>query len=77
MFQTMFVSKTENTIPDDLNICIDDLNIRPQNSVKLLGITLASKLNFESYISSICKSSCQMNALFKLKNFIGFKERKI
>ena len=76
-FQAMLVSKRKNTIPEDLTISINDVDIKPNNSVKLLGITLNNKLNFEKHINSICKSaSCQFNALFRSKKFLGFKERK-
>ena len=76
--QAMLILKRKNTISKELNFCIDDVDIKPKNSVKLLWITLDNKLNFENHISSICKSaSCQLNALFSLKNFLGFKERKI
>ena len=61
-----------------MTISINDVDIKPNNGVKLLGITLDNKLNFKKHISSICKSaSCQLNALFRLKNFLEFKERKI
>ena len=74
----MLVSKRQNIIPEDLTICISDVDIKPKNSVKPLEITLDNKLNFENHINSICKSgSCQLDALFRLKNFLGFKERKI
>ena len=39
----MFVSQTKNTIPVVLNICINKISIKPQNSVKPLGITLDNK----------------------------------
>ena len=69
-FQTMFVSKTKNTITEDLKIRIGDVNFKLPTSVKLLGRVLDKKLNFESHISSTWKSaSCQSNALFRLKNF--------
>ena len=59
-------------MPEDLKICVDDVYIKLQTSISLLGITL------KSHISSIYKSaSCQLNALFRLKNFLGFNERKI
>ena len=77
-FQALLVSKRQNTISEDLTISINDVDIKPNNSVKLLGITLDNKLKFEKHISSICKSaSCQLNALFRLKYFLGFKGRKI
>ena len=63
-FQAMLVSKRKNTIPEDLTTYINDVDIKPKNSVKLLGITLDNKLNFENHISSIRKSaSCQLNPL--------------
>ena len=59
-FQAMLVSKNENTISENLTIYINDVDIRPMNSVKLLWITVDNKLNFENHISLICKSaSCQ------------------
>ena len=74
----MLVSKRKNTISKDLASTIYDVDIKPNNSVKLLGITLDNKLNFEKHISLIFKSeSCQFNALFRLKTFLEFKERKI
>ena len=73
----MLVPKRKNTIPEDLSININDVDIKPNTSVKRLGITLDNKLNFEKHISSICKSAkCQLNALFRLKNILGLKERK-
>ena len=77
-FQAILVSKRKSTILGDLTISINKVDIKPKNSVKLLGITVDNKLNFEKHISSIRKStSCQLNALFKFKNFLGFKERKV
>ena len=51
-FQAMLVSKRKNTIPEDLTVCINDVDIKPKNSFNLLGITSDNKLNFENYISS-------------------------
>ena len=75
--QTVFVLKTKNTITETLNICIDDVNIKLPTSVKHLGKVLDKKLNFETHTSSTWRSaSCQSNALFRLKKFPGFKQRK-
>ena len=38
---------------EDLTIRISDVDIKPKNSVKPLGITLDNKLNFENRISTI------------------------
>ena len=64
-FQAMLVSKRKNTIPQDLTISIKDVDIKPNNLVILLGVTLEKKINFEKHISLIFQSSsCQLNALF-------------
>ena len=77
-FQAMLVSKRKNNIPKDLTISINDMNIKPNDSSKLLGIILDNKLNFEKHISPILKyASCQLNILFRLKNFLGIKGRKV
>ena len=49
----MLVSKRKNILPEDLTVCINDMNIKPKNSVKILGISLDNKLNFGNHISSI------------------------
>ena len=46
------------------------------NKKKLLGITIANKLNFEDHISELCKkASMQLNAIIRLQRFMG-KEQK-
>ena len=51
-FQLMFLG-----LKDDLKLCID-INgnvVEMTDSVKLLGITIDSKLNFKEHVMSICK----------------------
>ena len=46
-------------------------------SVKLLGLQLDNKLNFNLHISNICKSAAnQLNALIRLKKIMNFEEKK-
>ena len=46
--------------------------------MKLLGLQLDDKLNFNLHISNICKSAAnQLNALIRLKKFMNFEEKKI
>ena len=48
------------------------------SSVKLLGIQIDNQLNFNLHISNICRTAAnQMNALTRLKQFLGFKEKRI
>ena len=47
-------------------------------SVDILGITIDDKLNFNLDIDKTClKSANQLNALVRLKRFLGNKERKV
>ena len=52
--------------------------MRPMvSSVKLLGIEIDNKLNFEKYVFNIDqKASNQLNAVCKLQTFIGHKEKE-
>ena len=53
-------------------------NIQIVPSAKLLGIRKDDRLDFNEHISSICKSAAnQLNALVKLKTFLGSNDRKV
>ena len=46
--------------------------------MKLTDLQLDDKMNFNLYISSICKSAVnQLNSLISLRNFANFEEKKI
>ena len=48
------------------------------SSVELLKPQINDKLNFNLYITNNCRSDAnQLNALFRLKRFLGFKEKRI
>ena len=48
------------------------------SSVGLLGIQIDDKINSNLHISNICTSAAnQLNALIRLKRFLGFKEKRI
>ena len=52
-------------------IMLNNNKITSSNEEKLLGIFLDSKLNFESYIGSLCRKAGQkMSALARLKNYL-------
>ena len=57
---------------------INNQTIKTTNCVKLLGINIDSKLNFDSHISDLCKkASMQLNALNPLRPYIVNKEMEI
>ena len=58
-------------------INIDQKEIKAVSKVKLLGIEIDDKLNFNHNINNICKSaSNQLNALIRLKHLLGLEEIK-
>ena len=59
-------------------IVVDNQNIKVVSSADFLGIQINNKLNFNVHISNICRSAAnQLNALIRLKRFLGFKEKRI
>ena len=54
-FQSMTISSKKNLIKSLLNT--NGVELIMESSVKLLGIEIDNKLNFEKQISSICKKS--------------------
>ena len=57
---------------------INNININSENSVRLLGLEIDSKLNFDKHITQLCKKSAgQLNALCRLKSFLKTDQRKI
>ena len=58
-------------------ISIDQKNIKTSSSVKLLGVHIDDKLNFNLHITKICRSAAnQLHALIRLRMFLNFKEKK-
>ena len=74
-FQVFFLNKCgcHNT---NIEVKIGNEKIKLTSSVKLLGIHIDDKLNFNHYINKLCKSvGNQVNALTRLKS--GIKERVV
>ena len=70
-FQAMLLEKRNENNQSCLKI--NNQTIKTTNCVKLLGINIDSKLNFDSHISDLCK----LNALNRLRVYIGNKEMEI
>ena len=65
-----------NTSGEQINI--NGKKIKSEETVKLLGVTLDYKLDFDPHISNLCKkAAAQLNVLKRLKSFIGCKEKRI
>ena len=76
-FQVILLDKrgSDNT---NIELKIGTEKIKSTLSVKLLGVHIDDKLNFNNHINKLCKSAGnQLNALTRLKSFLGLKERAV
>ena len=76
-FHALFVKK-DQTNTCGVNLDLQGHSIKSKETVKLLGVTLDYKLNFDPHISNISKeAAAQLNVLKRPKSFIGFAEREV
>ena len=75
-FQSMIIASKKDLSKSVLNI--NGVELTMESSVKLLGIEIDNKLNFEKKnISNICKkASNQLNAICRLETFMRHKKKK-
>ena len=72
----MIISSKKDLSKSVLNINVVKLTM--ESPVKLLGIEIDNKLNFEKRISNICrKTSNQLNAICRLETFMAQKKKAI
>ena len=75
-FQVMLQEKRNENNKSCLKI--NNQIIKTANCVKLLEINIDSMLNFDNYISDLCKKvSMRLKALHCLRAYIGNKEMEI
>ena len=54
---------------------IGNEKIESLSAIKLLGIEIDDKLNFNNHINIICRSAAnQLNALIRLRRYLGIEE---
>ena len=76
-FHSILLTRTKSD-NSKLEIKIGDRIIKSERSVKLLGVTIDDKLNFDLHVSNLCrKASSQLNALFRFKKILSLKTRSI
>ena len=74
----MFISKKKHALPRNIKLKINKTEIPSQPSVELLGVTIDNELKFDQHISRLCKpAGCQFYALFRLKNYLNFEQKKV
>ena len=75
-FQSMILQRSGNS--DAHTIKFDGNKIETTNSVDLLGIHIDNKLTFDDHIFTLCnKTSMQLNAIGRLKRYLGKKELEV
>ena len=68
----------DTNIPEDFTILIDNVHRALESEITLLGITLDSKFNFNSYITEICKeASKRLNALRRISKNLTKVQKSI
>ena len=76
-FQSIIIDKKKQDHTKE-TFEIGDKVIETSPSVKLLGIQIDEKLNFNLHITNICRSPAnQLNALIRLKQFLSFEAKKV
>ena len=60
----------------NLSIPINDIVLECQDKIKVLGVTLDSKLNFKEHVDTLCsRASRQINALRRISKFLSTSAR--
>ena len=68
-FQVMFLGKRNL---GQIDFQIGDITLKSELRVKLLGVTIDSKLNFNSHVNTLCRTASQkVKALFRIRLFLN------
>ena len=66
-FQFMVIGKSNQ----NLSLCIDDIMLKPEESVKLLGVLIDNNLNFKKHIGTLLsKAAKQINVMGRLSKVL-------
>ena len=76
-FQTMLMCGNNKKV-DDLNIIVENTKLESTSSIKVLGVNIDSKLNFNDHVCDMCtKAGRQLNLLQRLKGSLDFDSRMV
>ena len=74
-FQAMLMGLKE---PSDIHFEVGECAIHPSDSVKLLGVDIDNKLNFNEHISNLCnKAARQLHAFKRFAKFLDIKTKAV
>ena len=76
-FQTLLMCGNNKKV-DDLNIIVENTKLESTSSIKLFGVNIDSKLNFNDHVYDMCtKAARQLNVLQRLKGSLDFDSRMV
>ena len=75
-FQAIIMNR-QNRSNHNCCLTINNVVIKSKESVTLLGIEVGNKLNFEKYVSTICKkANNQLNVISRISAVLGQKGKR-
>jgi len=76
-FQLIYFGPKLQEFKKELSLEIGDIMLKNQNNVKLLGVTIDSKLKFDKHIDTLCKSANQkLCALIRIRKYLSIEQVK-
>ena len=77
-FKAIILQKTKSAVVPDVKIQIRGQEVAPTQEVELLGVKIDDELEFDKYISKICKKAAnQLNALYRLGKYLNLQQREV
>ena len=77
-FKAIILQKPKSAEIPDVKIQIRGQEVAPTQEVELLGIKIDNELEFDKYISKICKKAAnQLNALYRLGKYLNLQQREV
>ena len=77
-FQLMIISHSAFDVSNATLQIDDNILLKPEPQVKVLGVMLDGKLNFNHHVSALCnKAAGQLNALARISRFLSTSSRVI
>ena len=75
-FQGMILGTKNDSDENRIHFQIDDITIKPEKCVKLLGVYIDDNLKFQSHVSHICKQAAkQISVLRRFSKVLNEKEK--
>ena len=62
----------------NISLCVNNVLLKPERTIKLLGILIDDKLNFGSHVDMCCKKAAmQLNAFSRISRYLDVPAKKV